>query len=61
LKRLFSYSLTEDNFEQIFSGLETLLLESNVALEVVEKIKADLKKSLVGQEIKKGAGMLYWR
>ncbi len=53
LKSMLAYSITEDNFEEIFSELELLLLESNVALEVVEKIKKDLKEKLVGQEIKK--------
>lgn len=53
LKSFFSYSITESNFEEIFSDLELLLLESNVALEAVEKIKSDLKKQLVGKEIKK--------
>jgi fused signal recognition particle receptor len=53
LKSFFSYSITDNNFEEIFSELETLLLESNIALEVVEKIKKDLKESLVGKEIKK--------
>ena len=53
LKRVFSYTLTEDRFEEIFSELEFLLLESNVALEVVEKIKKDLKEELVNKEIKK--------
>ena len=53
LKSFFSYSITADNFEEIFSDLELLLLESNVALEVVEKIKSDLKSNLVGKEIKK--------
>jgi len=53
LKKVFTYTLTEDRFEEIFSELEMLLLESNVALEVVEKIKSDLTKELVGKEIKK--------
>jgi fused signal recognition particle receptor len=53
LKKVFTYTLTEDRFEEIFSELEMLLLESNVALEVVEKIKSDLKSELVGKEIKK--------
>lgn len=53
LRKVFSYSVTEGNFEEIFAELELLLLESNVALEVVEKIKADLKRDLVGKEIKK--------
>jgi fused signal recognition particle receptor len=53
LKQVFTYTLSEERFEEIFSELEMLLLESNVALEVVEKIKKDLKEKLVGKEIKK--------
>jgi fused signal recognition particle receptor len=53
LKKVFSYTLTETNFEDIFSELEFSLLESNVALEVVETIKAKLKSELVGKELKK--------
>ena len=53
LKNVFTYTLSEDRFEEIFSELEMLLLESNVALEVVEKIKKELKEDLVGKEIKK--------
>ena len=53
LKKVFSYTLTEERFEEIFADLEMLLLESNVALEVVEKIKSDLKQELVGKDIKK--------
>ena len=53
LKNAFSYTLTEDKFEELFSELEMLLLESNVALEVVEKIKKDLQTKLVNKQLKK--------
>lgn len=53
LKKVFVYTITEDNFEEIFTDLEMLLLESNVAIEVVDKIKSELKTSLVGKEVKK--------
>lgn len=53
LKSIFAYKLTQSKFEDIFSELETLLLENNVALEVVEKLKKDLEKSLVEKELKK--------
>ncbi len=51
LKRKFK--ITEDYFEEIFSDLEFVLLENNVALEVVEKIKESLKNELVDEEIEK--------
>src|SRR3989344_638453 len=53
LKRVFTYQLSPERFEEIFSELEMLLLESNVALEVVEKLKEELSKELVGKELKK--------
>src|SRR3989338_3723923 len=52
LKRVFTYQLSPERFEEIFSELEMLLLESNVALEVVEKLKEELSKELVGKELK---------
>jgi fused signal recognition particle receptor len=53
LRSFLAYSITEENFNDIFSELEMLLLESNVALEVVEKLREDLAKELIGKEIKK--------
>ena len=38
-------------FENIFWDLELVLLENNVAVEVIEKIKHDLKQELVDQNI----------
>jgi fused signal recognition particle receptor len=53
IKDRFSYKINEQSFEQIFSSLELLLLENNVALEAVEAIKQQIKEQLVGKEIKK--------
>jgi len=52
-KEKFQFKVTEEYFDEIFSDLELILLENNVALEVVEKIKKDLKKELIGISIKK--------
>lgn len=52
-KKFSSAKITSETFEEIFSELEIILLENNVALEVVEKIREDLSKSLIGIEIKK--------
>src|SRR3989344_555737 len=41
-----------EQVEQIFDELEIILLENNVALEVVDKIKSNLIENLVGQEVK---------
>ncbi len=48
-----SSKITEQQFDELFYELELTLLESNVALEVVDKIREDLKKNLVGYEVKK--------
>jgi len=53
IKSSFAYSITEEEFDEIFDDLEMLLLENNVALEVVEDIKDNLSKKLIGKEIKK--------
>jgi len=53
LKSRFSYKISEDDFNNIFENLEFLLLENNVALEVVEDIKKKLSQKLIGNEIKK--------
>ncbi len=53
LKSVFSYKITEQEFNDIFDNLELLLLENNVALEAVESIRLKLSKRLIGKEIKK--------
>lgn len=45
--------LSEDHFDRLFSALENGLLQNNVALEVVEKIKVKLKEELVGKSLKR--------
>lgn len=47
-------TLTQEQVNEILEPLELILLENNVALEVVDKIKEDLSKDLVGIEVKKG-------
>tara|TARA_Y100000310_G_scaffold73628_1_gene69728 strand:+ start:6610 stop:7794 length:1185 start_codon:yes stop_codon:yes gene_type:complete len=46
-------TLDKDKFEEFFEKLENLLLENNVALSVVDKIREDMIKKLVNIEIKK--------
>jgi len=53
LRGIFVYKITKTDFEEMFSDLEMLLLENNVALEVVEKLKSELEKELVNKGIKK--------
>ncbi|MDD5086855.1 MAG: signal recognition particle-docking protein FtsY [Candidatus Nanoarchaeia archaeon] len=44
-------SLSEKQFDELFFELEIALMENNVAVEVIEKIKQDLKKELVEKQI----------
>ncbi len=45
--------ISEDKFEDLFFDLELVLLENNVALEVVEKIKEELKDKIVNKPIER--------
>lgn len=53
-KAVTTTKLSEDAFDKFFSELEIVLIENNVALEAIDFLKAELKKDLVGMEIKKG-------
>ena len=53
IKKISTSKLLQEDFDEAFSDLEITLLENNVALEAVDKIKENLAKSLVGQQIKK--------
>jgi fused signal recognition particle receptor len=44
-------NLSEDKFEELFWELEVMLLENNVAVEVIQKIKDDLKAELMSDKI----------
>ncbi|MCD4666943.1 signal recognition particle-docking protein FtsY [archaeon] len=44
--------ISEEKFEKLFEDLEITLMENNVALEVIDKIKQDLKMDLVNVPIK---------
>jgi fused signal recognition particle receptor len=43
--------LSKQQFEQLFWGLEVVLLENNVAVEVIDKIKSDLEEEIVGKPL----------
>jgi len=51
--RLGSVKLDQETFNEFFEELETLLIENNVALVVIDQIRNDLEKDLVDIEIKK--------
>lgn len=44
-------TLSESKFEELFFELEVAMLENNVAVEVIEKIKDDLKKTLMSEKV----------
>lgn len=46
--------ISGEKFNKLFEDIELVLLENNTALEVVEKIKEDLKKDIVNIPIKRG-------
>ncbi len=52
-RKITASKLKEEDFNSFFDEFEMILLENNVALEVVDKIKEGLKKNLVGQQFKK--------
>jgi len=53
--RIFSrkYTITEQEFSEMFENLELILLENNVALEVADNLRESLKKQLVDKEVDK--------
>lgn len=48
----FKSKVDEENFEELFSELELILLQNNVALIAVEEIKEKLKEELIGKILK---------
>lgn len=50
-ERVVKFQLTDDVFEEIFWDFELALLEGNVASEVIEKIKSDLKEKLTSENV----------
>ncbi len=53
VRRIVTSKLTSEQFDEIFMELELTLLENNVALEAVDKIRERLAAQLVGKETKK--------
>src|SRR3989344_1825060 len=50
-EKLVTKVISESKFEELFFDLEVVLLENNVAFDVVEKIKAELKENIVDKPI----------
>lgn len=53
-EKIVTKKIDESKFDELFWELEVILLENNVAVEVIEKIKTDLKMDLVDKPIKRG-------
>ncbi len=51
--KISSAKITQEQVDNIFEELQLILLENNVALEVVDEVKQELNKELVGFEVKK--------
>ncbi len=53
-EKIVTKKISEKQFDEIFWDLEVALLENNIAVEVIEKIKLDLKTNLVDKPIPRG-------
>ncbi len=53
-ERITTKKINKDQFEKIFWDLEVALLENNVAVEVIEKIKNDLEQEIVDKPLQRG-------
>jgi len=54
LKRIVEKTLSESEIEDILKELEMALLENDVAVEVAERIGADIKTALAGASVRRG-------
>jgi len=52
-EKITTKKISESKFDELFWDLEVSLMENNMAIEVIDKIKADLKKELVDKPIKR--------
>jgi fused signal recognition particle receptor len=50
-EKIVTKKISEKQFDELFWELEVVLLENNVAVEVIEKIKNDLKKDLTQKPV----------
>jgi fused signal recognition particle receptor len=53
-ERVTTTKISEDKFNELFWELELVLLENNVAVEVIEQIKKSLREKLVEKPIRHG-------
>jgi len=53
-KKVLEKEISEKDLSEVLENLGISLLEADVAFEVSEKIKDDLKKMLIGKQVKRG-------
>ncbi|MBS3147373.1 signal recognition particle-docking protein FtsY [Candidatus Woesearchaeota archaeon] len=53
-EKITTKKVSAEAFDELFWDLELALLENNVAVEVIEKIKTDLKSSIVDKLVPRG-------
>ncbi len=51
--KLLAKKIDNEKFEALFFELEVIMLENNVSVEVIDKIKADMKEQIVGKPLKR--------
>jgi len=52
-EKIISKKISEEKFNEMFWDLEVGLLENNVAMQVIEKIKEDMKRDIVEKPIRR--------
>tara|TARA_Y100000310_G_scaffold96121_1_gene93913 strand:+ start:4428 stop:5462 length:1035 start_codon:yes stop_codon:yes gene_type:complete len=52
-EKITTKKISEIKFDELFQDLEILMLENNVALEVIDKIRSDLKMDIVDHAIER--------
>src|SRR3989344_3795207 len=53
-EKVITKKLSDKDFDELFDDLEMVLLENNVAFEVIDKIKGDLRNELVDKPLRRG-------
>ncbi|MBI2667817.1 signal recognition particle-docking protein FtsY [Candidatus Woesearchaeota archaeon] len=53
-EKITTTKISELKFDELFWNLELIMLENNMATEVIDKIKEDLKADLVDKPLKRG-------
>ena len=53
-EKIVTKRINEKQFDDFFYDMELALMENNVAVDVIDKIKEDLKKEIIDKAIKRG-------